>query len=425
VAFVMLDRDGSVLVTTGPVRPSDSRLRRAQAVSVHTGAAMPIARRLIADKLAAQGRVVRELLEDRFAEADIAAAIDALDGADTPAAIRSLEARAALAYWSAWRDVPVTFPRADAPRVPDHWRTFGARRSPLTNSPRLAVNPPNAMLNYLYAVLEAEARLAAAALGLDPGLGILHADTDARDSLACDLMEPIRPQIDAYVLNWLRREPLQRAWLFEQRDGNCRLMAALAMRLAETAPAWQRAVAPVAEWVAASVRQTGRANGPQHQPTLLTQQHRRSAKGTALPVATTPKPPHVCHGCGVELDRSDHDHCRHCGRTIAREVMIRVAEQGRAASHTPEAESRRADAMRRNTEAARTWRETAQSAWITERVYLDQIQPRLVTVKVAAIVAALRVSKPYAANVRAGRRRPHRRHWLALARLADVRGPAV
>jgi len=29
-AFVMLDRDGSVLATTGPVRPSDARLRRAQ-----------------------------------------------------------------------------------------------------------------------------------------------------------------------------------------------------------------------------------------------------------------------------------------------------------------------------------------------------------------------------------------------------------
>ena len=29
-SFVMLERDGSVLATTGPVRPSDARLRRAQ-----------------------------------------------------------------------------------------------------------------------------------------------------------------------------------------------------------------------------------------------------------------------------------------------------------------------------------------------------------------------------------------------------------
>ena len=40
-----------------------------------------------------------------------------------------------------------------------------------------AVNPPNAVLNYLYAVLESDASLAANELGLDPGLGVLHRDT--------------------------------------------------------------------------------------------------------------------------------------------------------------------------------------------------------------------------------------------------------
>jgi hypothetical protein len=30
---------------------------------------------------------------------------------------------------------------------------------------------------------------------------------------------------------------------------------------------------------------------------------------------------------------------------------------------------------------------------------------------------------PYASNVRAGRRRPHQRHWLALARLVSVALP--
>src|SRR5438309_5524304 len=33
-AFVMLERDGNVLATTGPVRPSDARLRRAQAMAL-------------------------------------------------------------------------------------------------------------------------------------------------------------------------------------------------------------------------------------------------------------------------------------------------------------------------------------------------------------------------------------------------------
>jgi hypothetical protein len=112
------------------------------------------------------------------------------------------------------------------------------------------------MLNYLYAVLEAETRLTIAALGLDPGLGLLHIDTPTRDSLACDLMEPIRPSVDAFLIDFLTRSPLKRKWLFEQRDGTCRLMPALAARLGETALKWSAEVAPLAEWFAQAVCST-------------------------------------------------------------------------------------------------------------------------------------------------------------------------
>lgn len=144
----------------------------------------------------------------------------------------------------------INFPKKALPRVPKHWRTFGSRHSQLTGSCRLATNPPNAILNYLYALLEAEARKAVATLSLDPGIGVLHVDTAARDSLACDVMEPVRPKIDAYLLDWITRESLSREWFFEQRDGNCRLMAPFAVRLAETSPTWGRIVAPFAERVA-------------------------------------------------------------------------------------------------------------------------------------------------------------------------------
>lgn len=61
-SFVMLDRDGSVLATTGPVRPSDARLRRAQALAGQTGAALHIACELISRKLARQEQVARNKL---------------------------------------------------------------------------------------------------------------------------------------------------------------------------------------------------------------------------------------------------------------------------------------------------------------------------------------------------------------------------
>src|SRR5882724_4837314 len=223
-AFVMLDRDGSVLATTGPVRPSDARLRRAQSLAGQSGTALQIARELIDKKLLGQERVARHKLLATATAETISRYRAELATADTTERILLIESLAAGSYWSAWRTLPINFPRKDESKVPDHWRAFGARVSPLTGSPRLAANPPNAILNYLYAVLESESRLAAAALGLDPGMGVLHVDTPARDSLACDLMEPVRPQVDAYFLDWITREPLKKEWFFEQRNGNCRLL---------------------------------------------------------------------------------------------------------------------------------------------------------------------------------------------------------
>jgi len=237
-SFVMLERDGSVLATTGPVRSSDARLRRAQALAVNNHTALQLAIRLIAQKLAGQEEVARERVRDSAVADDIAKFRNSLKSAQRLETVLGVEANAASAYWSAWSKLPVQYPRADLVRVPEHWKIFGARVSPLTGSPRLAVNPPNVVLNYLHSILEAEARLAAAELGLDPGLGILHKDTPNRDSLACDLMEPVRPLVDAYVFDWLHRGPLRREWFFEHSNGNCRLMGQFAAELSETAIVW-------------------------------------------------------------------------------------------------------------------------------------------------------------------------------------------
>jgi CRISPR-associated endonuclease Cas1 len=419
-SFVMLERDGSVLATTGPVRSSDARLRRAQSLAGESGAALQIARQLIAQKLTGQERVANDLLHDSHAARIIASARDALTTAETIPAIRLLESQAALAYWSAWRAVQVTYPKNDLRRVPDHWHTFGTRVSPLTGSPRLAVNPPNAMLNYLYALLESETRLAAAAMGLDPGIGLLHVDTDARDSLACDLMEPVRPQVDAYLLDWLMREPLRREWFFEQRDGNCRLIGSFAIRLSETAQTWGRAVAPFAEWVAtelwSTTKKTTRLQGP---ATRLTEAHKREAKGVAdVSANTPPKPPRICLGCGAPIIYGKN-FCSSCGVIVARDELIKSAKRGRIAAQSLEAQARRTETQRRNANAQRTWEKSGQPK-ISDEVYGNEIQPRLAGVTIPAIMSALNVCASYAADIRRGRRRPHARHWEKLAGLERV-----
>ena len=66
-SFIVLDRDGSVLMTTGPVRSSEAKLRRAQALALQNGAALRISRELIDRKLAGQQRVASEDLRDESA----------------------------------------------------------------------------------------------------------------------------------------------------------------------------------------------------------------------------------------------------------------------------------------------------------------------------------------------------------------------
>jgi CRISPR-associated endonuclease Cas1 len=420
-AFVMLNRDGSVLAVSGPVGPSDARLRRAQSLAHHSGVAIQIASELISQKLEGQERVARDALRDLAIAKTIAHFRASLESADSIQDIRQIESQAAQDYWSAWHDLPVNFPTADHNRIPQHWRTFGTRKSPITGSPRLAVNPANGMLNFMYALLESEARLAAAALGLDPGIGFLHVDTDARDSLACDLMEVGRPRVDAFLLDWIVKQPLKREWFFEQRDGSCRLMASFATKLSESSLAWRETIAPVAEWVS-RVLWTTFKNGRKwiSAPTHLTQSRRREAKGVPhLRCVSPPQPPRLCRTCGKNVT-AGYDRCASCKISICTEELIKAAQNGRLASHGSEAEAKRAENRRRHAAALRVWQPSDQPAWLDQEAYLRRIQPRLLSVTVPAIRTALGVSKAYATNIRSGKRLPHPRHWETLARLVGV-----
>jgi CRISPR-associated endonuclease Cas1 len=420
-AFVLLERDGSVLTTCGPVRPSDARLRRAQALSSESAVAVGIARELIDKKLEGQERVARHKLLATQTADTISRYRKDLIKAESSEAIRQVESLAAGAYWAAWHTLPINFPRKDEPRLPAHWCAFGARVSPLTGSPRLAVNPPNAMLNYLYAVLESESRLASAALGLDPGIGVLHVDTPNRDSLACDLMEVIRPQVDAFLLDWITRETLRREWFLEQRDGNCRLMAQLAIKLSETAPTWGRAVAPLAEWVAETLWSGRRkTNGVVSLPIRLTQRHKREAKGRLLlpPPIPTPRRENVCRGCGKTIQQRSTN-CSQCQIDGATERLVDAARIGRVAARSPDARAKQITSRRRHAQACLEWDASTQPAWLTSEVFSKQIQPLLADIPTSAIRSRIGVSRWYAGRIRKGYR-PHPRHWQGLAEVTGV-----
>jgi CRISPR-associated endonuclease Cas1 len=390
-AFVMLERDGSVLATTGPVRPSDARLRRAQALADNNGTAIQLAIELITKKLAGQEKVARERLHNLVVAESIAKLRSGLPAVRRLEAVLSIEASAALAYWSAWSNLEIQYPRIDLRRVPDHWQTFGARVSPLTGSPRLAVNPPNCILNFCYAILESEARLAAAELGLDPGLGVLHKDTPNRDSLACDLMEPVRPLVDAYLFDWMNRGPLRREWFFEQPNGNCRLMGSFAAQLSETAATWRKAVSPYAEG-AARIFWQGRAKRSTFLPTRLTQERRSHAKAGNLVVnaAAIPKTKPRCPICGAAVTIGS-SYCVKCVPLVNRDNLLQQAKLGRIATHSASAEARRSATQAKQAQALRKWNPSDLPAWLDEDTYRRDILPLLSKFTVKSIRLTLGV----------------------------------
>jgi ribosomal protein L32 len=200
-------------------------------------------------------------------------------------------------------------------------------------------------------------------------------------------------------------------------------MASLTTGLSATAPIWGRAVAPMAEWVAqefwASTRKRA-SHGASSPPTRLTQRRRTEGRGKqfAPKAHAAPVPEKVCRSCGTVTRQGQR--CPKCGREISREKLIELAKIGRLAAQHPESRRKQAESQSRHRRAQEGWRSGAKPSWLTESVFTEEIQPRLASVTISSLASAIGVSESYAADIRAGRHRPHPRHWQILSRLVHV-----
>ena len=251
IGVVVLDPFGGELhLTAGHTANDDPRLRRAQALAPGTVPGLEVTKYLICGKLTGQAAVA-QLLAAPDVSATILDLAEIVEGLSSLEEIRQHEAVAANLYWGAWSAIDVRFVRRDEPRVPDNWRRFEGRRSAVNvGSSRSATDPVNALLNYCYRLLEAEGRLACLAVGLDPGLGVLHADMKSRDSMVLDVIEAARPLVDHYVIELLAARPLLKSDFAEDRRGVVRVLPPLTHRIAEAMPGFAAALGPVVEHIA-------------------------------------------------------------------------------------------------------------------------------------------------------------------------------
>jgi CRISP-associated protein Cas1 len=405
VGVVHVDADRSLLQTSARRDVGTNRVRHVQALAAYTQVGVDAARYLLGEKVRGQAATLSRLPGgEGNASPAVSRALAQIDQAESFDELMDAERLAAGAYWERWVTIPIRFALRDRERVADHWRSFGLRSSPITGSKRHAINPANALLNYLYTLLEAETTLALHAAGLDPGLGIWHTDERHRDSLALDVMEAARPTIDRYVLDLLTSTTFRARDFHETGRGVCRILPPLTHLLAEAMPALAAAVEPIVVQLGRIFDRTvtaadagGLAFGKPRRP-----EHRRTIRHTqplGLPRLT------ACRTCGtILLDGRRDPYCADCAPNRATAATTAHRAAGGRVTQA------RRDSIRRQRLAALEW-DRRNPVPPNPMVFSAEILPELQGISYSALARATGLSRRYCKMIATGQSVPHPVHW--------------
>ena len=234
VPLVLLNWKGDVSTVIGP-GPADLQLRNAQLAAMVNGRGFRLAVALVRAKIKGSQRTLNSLPITPAVDAaintlgiilnELNREIASLD------ALMLIEARAAAVYFQAWRETPIYWKGTNRHVIPPQWRSVGPRESFFSGRNRHATHPVNALLNYAYRMLESQVHIATIAAGLDPTIGFLHANREGRATLVYDLMEPLRPQVDRFLLLFVRSNIFTPADFLLGQKGICRLHPQLVRRV--------------------------------------------------------------------------------------------------------------------------------------------------------------------------------------------------
>lgn len=135
----------------------------------------------------------------------------------------NVEAIAAAAYFRYWYTLSLRWKGLGRKPIPPEWLRIGSRIG-TGKSNQFALHPVNAILNYVYGVLEHQVRAQVLAAGLDPTIGYMHSNfEEGRPTLVFDLMEPVRPIMDRKILKFILERTFSPADFILNKNGICRL----------------------------------------------------------------------------------------------------------------------------------------------------------------------------------------------------------
>jgi len=221
-----------------------------------------------------------------------------------------------------------------------------------------------------------------------------------------------------------------------------RVTSRLTPMLAETAPLWAKAVAPVAERVAQDLYWWGRTGDGRVQriakptlPTPLTQSKRSAGRPSNTGVATTPAMPRVsvartCRQCGALLRSRNRTVCSDCHDDYVSQVAMpafeaagptKLAElraQGKDPTKTPAAKAKLGATQRERQAARRVWEQGHGHDDLQTEMFQQTILPLLNSVPLSVLMKATGLSLRYCSLIRQGRTVPHPMYWDSLAALS-------
>jgi CRISPR-associated protein Cas1 len=195
-------------------RPHNDAARRVEQVrkSMDASFCLDCARKLIDSKLARQiewfdemrDRDMQARYELTHARQLIAEHRRRVVGAANLGSLRGIEGSAAACYFDGLKCI-----------VPESLNFRSRNRRP----PR---DPFNALLSLTYTLVHAEIAIALYGAGFDPYVGFYHQLDFGRESLATDLIEPLRPLADRFCLGLVRKQTLTKDD-FSMTDSGCLL----------------------------------------------------------------------------------------------------------------------------------------------------------------------------------------------------------
>lgn len=192
-------------------RPHNDARRRVIQIqkSLDTGFCLQFAKKLIHRKIQSQIEWYNELRETDMqaryllthANSILQSQQKRLDLAENLAILRGMEGSAASAYFDGLKAV-----------VPESLNFHTRNRRP----PR---DPFNAILSLTYTLVHAELAISLYGAGFDPYIGFYHQLDFGRESLASDLLEPLRPLADRLALRLVRQQILTKEYFTTNNDG--------------------------------------------------------------------------------------------------------------------------------------------------------------------------------------------------------------